>query len=435
MSDLTWEAAERENEIHSVVRVIQTMHRKYEFPSANLASGPTDPDLTIEDMATKSEILKKLQCNLLPAIKEQITSLLKSILDMDEEYPNPDAELTRGILSDLDQTLQATTDSILTLADGSPLPDEKHDHCLERLKTFRCSQLRLKIKHIVRYVAKILLGAYVALMQSRTMAVLVADRAWAWEDASESKESISLWTAHCLDIIDGTISWSLESDWAIVRRNWLREVGEFNDLLDFFTQEANPSLASTLDLARFTVSLTGDTRLVEQTLLQTRRTAARKQKAEAASSIVPIVKLVRILVRKLLKMIPNTPRAEPDCRINSETMKQLHDAFGSMSGPLMSIMSSFTFLYGEREAIWNIDVRDNILCSLNDLKKNLETTSTIIALRLMPLLHGAEHASPASDFKAWSLPLEQAWDKVLERLLNLVSSFGVESESPLDQGD
>ncbi|POW22664.1 hypothetical protein PSHT_01087 [Puccinia striiformis] len=132
----------------SVVRVIQTMNQKYEFPSDDLASGPTDPDLTIEDMATKSEILKKLQCNLLPAIKEHVTSLSKSIFDVDEEYPNPDVELTRGILSDLDQTLQATTDSILTLADGSPLPDEKHDHCLERLKTFRCSQLRLKIKHI-----------------------------------------------------------------------------------------------------------------------------------------------------------------------------------------------------------------------------------------------------------------------------------------------
>ncbi|KAI9604262.1 hypothetical protein H4Q26_003876 [Puccinia striiformis f. sp. tritici PST-130] len=192
---------------------------KYEFPSDNLASGPTDPDLTIEDMATKSEILKKLQCNLLPAIKEQITSLLKSINDLDEEYPRPDI-------------LQATVSSILTIADEAPLPDKKHDHRLGKLKSFRCSQLRSQIKSIVGSVAEHLLECYGTFMKCCTMAILVADPSLAWQEASKSKQSIRLMTAGTLDSIDRTISWSLRSDWDIVRRDWSMAVGEINDLLE-----------------------------------------------------------------------------------------------------------------------------------------------------------------------------------------------------------
>ncbi|KAH9463258.1 hypothetical protein Pst134EA_015342 [Puccinia striiformis f. sp. tritici] len=88
MSNSAWELVERSHKIRSVVLVLEEMNRKYVFPLADVTSGERDPNLTIEDMASKSEILKKLQCNLLPAIKEQITLLLKSLNDLDEEYPS-----------------------------------------------------------------------------------------------------------------------------------------------------------------------------------------------------------------------------------------------------------------------------------------------------------------------------------------------------------
>ncbi|KAH9454762.1 hypothetical protein KEM48_004007 [Puccinia striiformis f. sp. tritici PST-130] len=160
------ELGERSQEIYSVVRVFQDMSRKYVFPPHHEVSADQDPNLTIEDVATKSEILKKIQCNLLPAIKGHIISLLKALYDLDKEYPHPDIDLTLGILSDLDQTLQTTTSSILTLADESPLPHAKHDHRMEKLKIYRCLELRWKIKRIIDNDAADLLNGYGEFMQS-----------------------------------------------------------------------------------------------------------------------------------------------------------------------------------------------------------------------------------------------------------------------------
>ncbi|KNE93938.1 hypothetical protein, variant [Puccinia striiformis f. sp. tritici PST-78] len=350
------------------------MSRKYVFPPHHEVSADQDPNLTIEDVATKSEILKKIQCNLLPAIKGHIISLLKALYDLDKEYPHPDIDLTLGILSDLDQTLQTTTSSILTLADESPLPHAKHDHRMEKLKIYRCLELRWKIKH----------------------------PASAWEQASQSRQTIPMMTIDVLESINDTIAWCLKSDWAIVRRNWLISLCSLDKHIGDLTKQAHASLGSTSDLARLTMSLTEDHDQVEQALLQTRRTEAIERSVELASSTIPLVK------------------------INSETLGQLHAAFGSMTAPIMSIVCHVRIVQSSTHFTM-ADARRNVVLSLkNELMTTLETTSTNIASRLMPLLHGTEHTSPASDFKAWSLTLEQPWDKVVDHLSDLVSSFEVE---------
>ncbi|KAH9466035.1 hypothetical protein Pst134EA_013884 [Puccinia striiformis f. sp. tritici] len=417
----------------SVVQVMEGMNQRYEFPQHKETSGSTDANLTIEDMATKSEILNKLQCNLLPEIKEQITSLLKSLNDLDEEYPRPDVDLTLSILSDLDQILQATVSSILTIADEAPLPDKKHDHRLGKLKSFRCSQLRSQIKSIVGSVAEHLLECYGTFMKCCTMAILVADPSLAWQEASKSKQSIRLMTAGTLDSIDRTISWSLRSDWDIVRRDWSMAVGEINDLLEDLTEHANPSLDLTPELARLTVSSTEEPDLLDHTIFQTRRRATMVLSVEVVSSTIPLVKLARILMKKLLEMIPKKPNFEAGTGINSETLEQFHDAFDSITGHLMGIMKSVRFVQWKTGASLGVDFRDDVLTSLSDLTKTLETASTNIALRLIPLLYGAEHASHASEFKAWSLTLEEAWDRILARLLVRVSSFEVRPEEQPQQ--
>ncbi|KNE93933.1 hypothetical protein PSTG_12734 [Puccinia striiformis f. sp. tritici PST-78] len=435
MSNSAYILVKRSQEIFSVVSVFEDMNQKYEFPSADLTSGPTDPDLTIEDMATKSEILKKLQSSLLPAIKEHITCLLKSVEDSEEECPHPDVDLTLRILSDLDQTLKTTVSSTLTLTDGSPLPDGKHDHRLEKLKSFRCSQLRIKVDCIISSVAQSVLECYTTFMQSCAMAILVTDPARDWNQASKSKQDIRILTADVIDSIDDTIAWSLASDWAIVRGGWLMALGEIDSLLEHFMQHANPSLGLTADLARLTVSSTEESDLSDQTIAQTRRIAAMERTAEVVNFTIPLVKLARILVKKLLKMIPKKRKSEPDNDINSETLQLFHSAFESMIWPLRIIMSRVRLVQYREQATLTINFRDRVLKSLNDLKKTLETASTLVASRLMPLLHGVEYASPASDFKAWSLTLEEPWDIVLDRLLDFVSSLQVEPEQPLEQAD
>ncbi|KAH9454774.1 hypothetical protein Pst134EB_014836 [Puccinia striiformis f. sp. tritici] len=385
------ELVTRVQEIFLVARGMEEMKQKYDLWSDDVASRVKDPYHTIEDTATKSKILKKLQANLLPAIKQQITSLLKSLDDLDEEYPSPDVDLTLAILSDLDQTLQATVSSILTLADESHLPDEKHDHRLKNLKSFRCSQLRLK--------------------------------------ASKSKQTICMMTPDGLDLIDRTIAWSRKSDWAIVRRRWLSAVDTLDELLENLTKRANPSLHQTPNPARLTVGSTEESDNVDHTILPPWRKAAIERTAELASSIIALVKLARVLVKKLLRMIPRKRKFEPNIGMNSETLELFHDAFEeSFTDPISMIAFHLRIIQCTDQATITFACRDDILCSLNELKNTLETTSTIIAARLMPLLHGAEQAPPASEFRAWSLTLEEPWGKVVDRSLDFVSSFEVDLE-------
>ncbi|KAH9466026.1 hypothetical protein Pst134EA_013877 [Puccinia striiformis f. sp. tritici] len=125
-------------------------------------------------------------------------------------------------------------------------------------------------------------------------------------------------------------------------------------------------------------------------------------------------------------MIPNKRNSEPDTRINSETLRQFHNSFESITSALRSVVYQGCDVQSNTYHPITMVRRDNILRSVNGLRKTLETTSTNIASRLMPLLHGTEHTSPASDFKAWSLTLEQPWNKVVDHLADLVSSFEVE---------
>ncbi|KAH9466037.1 hypothetical protein Pst134EA_013886 [Puccinia striiformis f. sp. tritici] len=423
------ELVTRVQEIFLVARGMEEMKQKYDLWSDDVASRVKDPYHTIEDTATKSKILKKLQANLLPAIKQQITSLLKSLDDLDEEYPSPDVDLTLAILSDLDQTLQATVSSILTLADESHLPDEKHDHRLKNLKSFRCSQLRLKVECIVKFAASDLVGCYVAFMQSCALALAAPYPAWAWKQASKSKQTICMMTPDGLDLIDRTIAWSRKSDWAIVRRRWLSAVDTLDELLENLTKRANPSLHQTPNPARLTVGSTEESDNVDHTILPPWRKAAIERTAELASSIIALVKLARVLVKKLLRMIPRKRKFEPNIGMNSETLELFHDAFEeSFTDPISMIAFHLRFIQCTDQATLTVACRDDILCSLNELKNTLETTSTIIAARLMPLLHGSGYASPASEFKAWSLTLEEPWDKVVDRSLDFVSSFEVDLE-------
>ncbi|KAI9612927.1 hypothetical protein KEM48_004003 [Puccinia striiformis f. sp. tritici PST-130] len=424
MSNSARDPVERSQEIYSVVCAFEDMNQKYDFPPREQPPGAKDAHLPILDMATKSEILETLQFSLLPAIIKQILSLVKSVEDLEEEYPNPDVELTLGILSNLDQRLRNTVSLTVALADGSPLLDEKNDCRLEKMKSFRCSQLRSKIKGIVEWVANSLLQFFGSFMRSCAMAILGTDPAWAWEEAASRKQAIPKMAAGILSSIHDTIVWSLLSDWAIIRREWLMTVDRLDEFLEDLTKQAHPSSDSTPDLARLTISPTDDHDQVEQALLQTRRTAVIEQTAEVARSIIPLVKLARILVNKLLKMIPHKLIFEPDTRINSETLGQLHAAFGSMTAPIMSIVCHVRIVQSSTHFTM-ADARRNVVLSLkNELMTTLETTSTNIASRLMPLLHGAEHALHASDFKAWSLTLEQPWNEVVGRSLDLVSSFG-----------
>ncbi|KAI9625230.1 hypothetical protein H4Q26_016421 [Puccinia striiformis f. sp. tritici PST-130] len=394
--------------MRAVTRMFEKMNHKYNLPEDGELSRSCEgnPNLTIEDMVKKGEFLEKLLFNLLPSIKEQITSLKTALdiqHDLEEHCPIPDVDLTLRILSELDQTLQSVVSSTVALTDASPIPDGKHDHHLKALKLFRCLQLRFEIMCLVEAKIDMIFKSCAKLMTRCVVAPLLADPDEAWRKVFKFKPHVLMIMNVGCDSIDEIIAWCQKSDWAIVKHDWLLAARTLDQILETSTMLSSLAIDPTTHLVPLTFTLVEEPDPVEQT----RRKLTVRRVGEVARTTIPLVKLARIFVRTLLQKIPKRPIFELDNVINSETLK--------------------TFL--------TIANRDRMLTSINDLSNVLESTSTLLASRLIPLLDSAELSSSEIDFKAWSLTLEQQWDTVINRLLDHVSSFEVEPEQRVEQED
>ncbi|KAH9448394.1 hypothetical protein Pst134EA_027706 [Puccinia striiformis f. sp. tritici] len=426
---------ERVEEMRAVTRMFEKMNHKYNLPEDGELSRSCEgnPNLTIEDMVKKGEFLEKLLFNLLPSIKEQITSLKTALdiqHDLEEHCPIPDVDLTLRILSELDQTLQSVVSSTVALTDASPIPDGKHDHHLKALKLFRCLQLRFEIMCLVEAKIDMIFKSCAKLMTRCVVAPLLADPDEAWRKVFKFKPHVLMIMNVGCDSIDEIIAWCQKSDWAIVKHDWLLAARTLDQILETSTMLSSLAIDPTTHLVPLTFTLVEEPDPVEQT----RRKLTVRRVGEVARTTIPLVKLARIFVRTLLQKIPKRPIFELDNVINSETLKTFRDVFESIINPLRTLVCCYRHVtWGEQ--IVTIANRDRMLTSINDLSNVLESTSTLLASRLIPLLDSAELSSSEIDFKAWSLTLEQQWDTVINRLLDHVSSFEVEPEQRVEQED
>ncbi|KAH9448400.1 hypothetical protein Pst134EA_027712 [Puccinia striiformis f. sp. tritici] len=429
-SNSTRALAQRARKIQSVAVLFHGLSQKFDLPPDGFESGEKDPNLTMEDMGDKAEILGKLQCNLLPLLKDQITSLLTS-LDLqhnsEDERPNLDLGSTLKILSAFERTMMSTLSSIRILAHGSPLPDKKHDHRLHNLKSFRCARLYLYIDGIVKPTINTLLIFCSRFTQCCGVAIRLANPALGWEEPLQSMSSICGIAAAACGLIDETITLCRKSDFALIQEGWLTAEGGFNEQLEHLTELADLSRDLEAELAVLTILPSEEPDLIERTIIKTRRKAAEEEMVEVAKSTMSLVKLARILVKKLLRMIPKKPIFEQDIGINSNTLEQFYDLFAPVRDSLGSLVSHLREFRrtDQTTTIADRDQMDTLVYSLSD---DMKCTMIFIASHLSLFQYRAKNISPKNDFKAWSGTLEKLWDKAVDRLLNLISSLEVEPE-------
>ncbi|KAI9622440.1 hypothetical protein H4Q26_015119 [Puccinia striiformis f. sp. tritici PST-130] len=426
--------AQRARKIQSVALLLHGMTQKFDLPPDGFESGENDPNLTMEDMGEKAEILEKLQCNLLPLLKEQIPSLLTSLdlqHDSGDERANLDVEPTLKILSNFERTMTSTLSSIRILAHGSPLPDRKHDHHLHNLKSIRCARLYLYIDGYVKLTINGLLICCSSYMQCCGLAIRLANPALSWEEPLHSMSSICEMTAAVCGAINETITLCRKSDWALIQEGWLTAEGELNEHLRKLAdlpRDLEP------ELAVLAILPSEEPDLIERTIIETRRKATEEEMAEVAKSTMSLVKLARILVKKLLRMIPKKPIFEQDIGISSDTLEQFHDLFTPIRKSLGSLASHLRDFRGTNQVI-TISDRDQMDTLVNSLSDDMKCTMIFIASHLSLFQYRAKNIPPENYFKAWSGTLEKLWDKVVDQLLNLILSREVEPEQPLEQAD
>ncbi|KAI9609193.1 hypothetical protein KEM48_002899 [Puccinia striiformis f. sp. tritici PST-130] len=247
----------RTQEIYLAVKAFERISRKYVLAPEDDTETPGngDPDLTIDDMSEKSKIWEKLETKLLPLIKRQIASLAISLdLHDVEAHPNPNLELSLGILSGLDRNLESAVSLTESFALGSPVPDQKYDHHLKKLKSYRCYDSSAR------------------------------------EEASKSREEILSTISYAGDRIDDTIQWSRKSDWAIIHEDWMEAAWSFTRALTDLTALTNPTIDATPDLANLTINPTEEPDQIARADTRTRSDTVRKRLIEIIMSIISLAK-------------------------------------------------------------------------------------------------------------------------------------------------
>ncbi|KAI9621512.1 hypothetical protein KEM48_007747 [Puccinia striiformis f. sp. tritici PST-130] len=424
------ELEKRSRKYNNLFLLLRRRNSKYDFPPPPGGTVEKSANLTIEDMAEKGEVLEKLASNLLPSIKGHIITLVTALYqqDLEQEHASLDLELIQETLSNLDQSLPSTVSSTILLAHDLPLPDEKHDHHLKKLKSFRCSQLYLRVKFMIEIRINSLLNSWMRLMQSCAMATLsFADNpVGSWADVARDKGEVYTVTARTLDVVENTIAWSRKSDWAIIQEDWLSGAETCEELLHHLNKLADPSFDLTPDLARLNINLTEEGDPAEHTIVQNRRKATKSLMIEVAESTKLLVILFRLLPKKLLAMIPKKPTFELETTINSETLRQLQEALQTITWLIGTFLRGLRFL-PRRDYVITVPHRDRFCDLVNELKTTMKSSSAILASQFLPLLDDTV-SSEHEYFKDWSLTLERSWDEVVDRLLILTSSFDAEPE-------
>ncbi|KAH9441989.1 hypothetical protein Pst134EB_028263 [Puccinia striiformis f. sp. tritici] len=427
----------------SVGRVLGGMTQKYDVLGEDTASHEKDPNLTVDDMGEKAEIWQRLKSDLLPSIKVQATALLTSLDLHDlEKHPIPDLELTREVLSDLDQTLANTVCSTISFFVRSPLPDEKHDHRMKNFKAFRFSQLRLKIRALIRGSIRVLFESSRELLHLCILSLMTSSVSATWQEASDLREDIQMCIAHAGKSVHNTIHCYQKSDWAVIRDEWLIEVTSCNDLLEAIADVinrsnhraiANRASDSTPTLANLTINSADEANLIVGTPNpQNRREASRELMLDGIRTTISLVKLTRMCVKKALQMIPKKPVFELDTELNSEAIVRLQGAFGSITGKLSTHLHHQRCV-NRRDGVVSIASRDRIYTSVKELSQELRSCLSDLESYLVPCLPGVDDASQTSDFSGWSLTIKQLYEQAVDRSLDLLSSLKFEPEQQVEQ--
>ncbi|KAI7960851.1 hypothetical protein MJO28_001340 [Puccinia striiformis f. sp. tritici] len=219
-----------------IIEALQLLRARYDEIdlSADVRELPWNPDprkaydnnrfarreaLTTDELGTLQDRLLQMQTCFLPSLGQQLIDLMKSQgLDGQHECPQPD---TLEVISQLGDTLEQISNflnSIAVIAVNKFQKTEEYDHEYGGLKKYRCQYL---IKKINRLMDKYIWGIFDDLGQfilSRPMDRQICPHDD--PDATRYRKWSILATHRALDTIDDIIESTQKSDFTILQDNW-----------------------------------------------------------------------------------------------------------------------------------------------------------------------------------------------------------------------
>ncbi|WAR60279.1 hypothetical protein PtB15_9B216 [Puccinia triticina] len=410
---------QRTHEIEALATLIDGWLEKYSLEPEHVLPANNDRSLKIEDMAGKAEILEKLESDLLPSIKNHLTSLLTSLeLIIPRGMTEPNVGPTQLILTDLDRVIESTLSCTAALTLQSPLPDEEHDYGLQNLKIFRSSHLQKQIKILVgSVIARGLFIHLLLFLQFCAVATIIWEDAPIWRKGMFVRDKVHSVIADALKTIDITIDWYRQSDWDMVQGAWNLASGSSDTVLQELAGLTTPAIQSAPE---------ADPN--DNTNINARNDVSRDSlvQLQAANAAMPLVKLARILAKKTSESIAKKRRAGAlDVELNSVTMKELNEATELIYMSLEDLSSLLPLLTRTAEAM-RIHRQNEIRSLIADLREAMGTTLTILESRLVPFM--AKILGDSNELRLeTSFPiLKQSWEKASDRLMEISLSFEVD---------
>ncbi|PLW28821.1 hypothetical protein PCASD_17837 [Puccinia coronata f. sp. avenae] len=213
-----------------IVDVLDDLHAIWSTEIRDLRERVETPEvLSADKLAERKALLVKIQTELMPSLKQQITALLVSLgLNASVTHPEPNLDETLELVSNLGPALDDLHNSIIGLAPWYiPGPDNKrttHSHIDQNygvLKKFRCDQLNQLFRLLANFIISPLIDAYSRYLDDW---LHLPDS----QGAEETRADITEATENCHKAIDYWLELSTRSDYGFLQDGWVTEEERLN---------------------------------------------------------------------------------------------------------------------------------------------------------------------------------------------------------------
>ncbi|KAI9602613.1 hypothetical protein H4Q26_001904 [Puccinia striiformis f. sp. tritici PST-130] len=373
-----------------VLEALEDLSERYQDPVSLGLSGHEKEALTADELAEKNRLFDRVHSSLIPLIYHQTNSFLHS-LDLQYEWreqTEAESQLTCEHLSELDQTLKETTESIKSVIINAT-PDGTRDHYLKRCKKFTSARLVDCLSYFISQVdGRFRCGA--DFIKESKLSSLHPANPEHQSTASWLRMLILVHTSWFSDSASKAIQrfQSQGSDFDFIQDKWEDQLSSFNNSLETLSNLTHLAISHGDPLS--------------------------KQAVELYKFIIPLVKLTRTFTNKITKRNPKKLPFRLDTELNSETLSQLYENASRISDDFRSFVQA---LSDNHYRISTVDGQAEMRKRVLGIRHHLDSTLFFLVLYLVPLPAQTDRSQPRSDFKTWFSMFHEAWQLSTSNLL------------------
>ncbi|KAH9469714.1 hypothetical protein Pst134EA_006995 [Puccinia striiformis f. sp. tritici] len=400
-----------EPSLHMVLHALDTLGYRY-HEALSRTFRPDENDRWNSELSERHNLIDELRSVLLPSIKEHLNSLLCALdLKVSGKHPCPDPELILETIPKFDQALEKITRSVQCIS--APFPANfSHEFHLGRCKKFLRSRLHSQVRLII---TNELCRLFYHCISFIPICKLVNDKPENLDHQTEmsklKERVVSVWD-DCHRSIDKTIKWLHKKPLGVLQEGWLEAEEKVTQVLETITKLPNPTINSGHRLD------STDTEVGQNTT----RNPEAEHVLKVAKSTIPIIKLARILLNRLLEPSrkPTTVPFTMTELVDSDDLSSLCGRPYRIATRLEDLAGLFLRLHRANNGFGNN--KQMFRSSIDSLFNTLDGSLNDLTFYLIPLPFKLfPRPQSNNQFAEWFDELKDLWRKATDNYLNTLN--------------